>query len=208
MTTRTLILTAALAAVTSVPALAQTAPAAAQAGQRVRSAAPAAETPRPRVAGTPDASAPAPSTAVAAPRRREGQPVNVKVDVTVTDQRGGAAPLKKTITIVVADSMGGRIRSTAESTSGFNMPLNVDAEPQILADGKIRLMLNLQYDLPNGGAASEAPTGVGVGVIRRTQLQENLPLVLENGKSMVVAQSADPIGDRQVTVEVKATVLR
>jgi cytosine/uracil/thiamine/allantoin permease len=45
-------------------------------------------------------------------------------------------------------------------------------------------------------------------VIRRTQLQENLPLILENGKSMIVAQSADPIGDRQVTVEVKATVLR
>ena len=206
MTTRTLILTAALAAVTSVPALAQTAPAAAQSGQRGRSAAPAAETPRPRVAGTPEAAPPAPSTAVAAPRRREGQPVNVKVDVTVTDQRGSATPLKKTITIVVADSMGGRIRSSAESTGGFNMPLNVDAEPQILADGKIRLMLNLQYDLPSGGAGSEAPTGVGV--IRRTQLQENLPLVLENGKSMVVAQSADPISDRQVTVEVKATILK
>jgi hypothetical protein len=31
---------------------------------------------------------------------------------------------------------------------------------------------------------------------------------LENGKSMVAAQSADPIGDRQVTVEVKATILK
>ena len=33
-------------------------------------------------------------------------------------------------------------------------------------------------------------------------------LILENGKTMVVAQSADPVGDRQVTVEVKATILR
>jgi hypothetical protein len=33
-------------------------------------------------------------------------------------------------------------------------------------------------------------------------------MILENGKSMIVAQSADPIGERQVTVEVKATVLR
>ena len=132
--------------------------------------------------------------------------MNVKVEVTVTDQRGTGAPLKKSITVVVADSMGGRIRSSAESTGGFNIPLNVDAEPQILADGKVRLMLNLQYDLPSGGPASD--TQSAVGSIRRTQLQENLPLVLENGKSMVVAQSADPIGDRQVTVEVKATVLR
>jgi hypothetical protein len=33
-------------------------------------------------------------------------------------------------------------------------------------------------------------------------------LILESGKPMVAAQSADPIGDRQVTVEVRATVLR
>src|SRR6266536_1492486 len=66
------------------------------------------------VARTP---APAPAEAPAAPRaRREGQPVNVKVEVTVTDQRGTGAPLKKSITVVVADSMGGRIRSSAEST--------------------------------------------------------------------------------------------
>jgi hypothetical protein len=33
-------------------------------------------------------------------------------------------------------------------------------------------------------------------------------LVLENGKPLVAAQSADPVGDRQVTVEVKATILK
>jgi hypothetical protein len=134
--------------------------------------------------------------------------VNVKVEVTVTDQRGAGTPLKKTITVVVADSMGGRIRSSAESTGGFNMPLNVDAEPQILADGKIRLMLNLQYDLPTASGADERALATSVGALRRTQLQENLPLILENGKSMIVAQSADPIGDRQVTVEVKATIMK
>jgi hypothetical protein len=162
--------------------------------------------PAPRTPPSVAPAGPAPAAPAPARPRREGQAVNVKVDVTITDQRGSATPLKKTISIVVADSMGGRIRSSAESTGGFNMPLHVDAEPQILADGKIRLMLNLQYDLPSGAPGTEAPTGVGA--IRRTQLQENLPLVLENGKSMIVAQSADPIGDRQVTVEVKATILK
>jgi hypothetical protein len=32
--------------------------------------------------------------------------------------------------------------------------------------------------------------------------------VLESGKPIVAAQSADPVGDRQVTIEVKATILR
>jgi hypothetical protein len=208
MTMRTIFLTAALAAAGSL--LVQTPLAAAQPGQAPRARgttpppAPGADTPRPRTTVTPDGPPqPAPTLG---PPRRTGQPINVRVDVTITDQRGSAAPVKKTVSVVVADSMGGRIRSSAESTGGFNMPLNVDAEPQILADGKIRLMLNLQYDLPSGGAGSEAPTGVGA--IRRTQLQENLPLILESGKSMVVAQSADPIGDRQVTVEVKSTILR
>ena len=43
------------------------------------------------------------------------------------------------------------------------MPLNIDTEPQLLADGKIRLRVNLQYDLPiparsgdPGGAAQDA----------------------------------------------------
>jgi hypothetical protein len=33
-------------------------------------------------------------------------------------------------------------------------------------------------------------------------------LILESGKSLVVSQAADPVSDRQVTVEVKATILR
>jgi len=44
--------------------------------------------------------------------------------------------------------------------------------------------------------------------VAKTTLQDSVSLILENGKSMVAAQSADPIGDRQVTVELKATVLK
>ena len=42
----------------------------------------------------------------------------------------------------------------------------------------------------------------------KTQIRENLALILENGKPLVAAQSADPAVDRQVTIEVKATILR
>ncbi len=165
----------------------------------------------------PRASTPAPPAAPAAPAqpaapapppptRRVGQPVNIKVEVTITDQTGGAAPaLKKTVSVTTGDLMNGFIRSNAYYQELGPVPLNVDTEPELLADGKIRLRVNLQYDLPNTSRSGEAP---GAGPLRKTELRENLALILENGKPIVAAQSADPVGDRQVTIEVKATILR
>jgi hypothetical protein len=77
----------------------------------------------------------------------------------------------------------------------------------ILADGKIRLRVNLQYDLPAAPGPETEPSG-RAGPLRKTEIRENLALVLESGKALIAAQSADPVGDRQMTVEVKATILR
>jgi hypothetical protein len=33
-------------------------------------------------------------------------------------------------------------------------------------------------------------------------------VILDDGKPMIVAQSADPVSDRQVTVEVRAAILK
>jgi|RhiMetdeSRZDD1v2_1073273.scaffolds.fasta_scaffold10264_2 hypothetical protein len=144
---------------------------------------------------------------VPAPPRRQGQPVNVKVDVTISDQHSGSAALKKTVTVVTADNMGGYIRSTASYGSLGDVPLNVDVSPELLADGKIRVGVNLQYDLP-GSVTAQSTETPGAGPLRRTQIRENLNVILENGKPITVAQSADPVGDRQVTIEIKATILR
>jgi len=158
----------------------------------------------------PGGDAPTPPTPPAAtqPRRETvGQSINVKVDLTITDQRGGgAAPVKKTVSVVVADGMFGFIRTTAEIAGvGGSVPLNVDAEPTLLADGKVRLRANVQYDLP---APAEALNNVSRGTTTKTAIHETLSLILENGKPLVAAQSADPVSDRTVTVEVKATVLK
>ncbi len=78
---------------------------------------------------------------------------------------------------------------------------------ELLADGKIRLGFNLQYDWPAPiDAADRTPPARGTVV--KTTMHDSVSLILESGKSMIAAQSADPIGDRQVTVEVKATILR
>jgi hypothetical protein len=163
--------------------------------------------PRTQAPATAPAPPPGPEMAIT-PQRRVGQPVNIRVDVTISDQRGGTAALKKTVSVVTGDRLSGFIRSTAEYVNIGPVPLNVDTEPELLPDGKIRVGVNLQYDLP--GAATPAPTSetTGAGSLRRTQIRENLAVILESGKSLVVAQSADPVGDRQVTIEIKATVLR
>jgi len=187
MTIRTLVLAACLAGLSATLPAQQPSPATAQ---------------PPRIIPPTTAPAPAGQPAPPAPRR-EGQPINVKVEVTITDQGGGTQPLKKTVTVVTGDNMSGFIRSVANYTSIGPVPLNVDIEPQILADNRIRVRVNLQYTLP------ATPQGPATGnVLRTTEIQENLALILENGKPLIVAQSADPVGDRQVTIEVKATVLR
>jgi len=136
--------------------------------------------------------------------------VNIKVDFTITDQRGGAAAIKRTLTLMVADERTGSIRSQSSVFQVGDVPLNVDASPTLLNDGKIRLGFNLQYDWPAPlDAASANPTlQPPRGTVIKTALHDSVTLILESGKPMIAAQSADPIGDRQVTVEVKATVLR
>jgi len=138
--------------------------------------------------------------------RREGQPINIKIDFTITDQRGGAAAIKRTLTLLVADERTGSIRTQSQVIQVGTVPLNVDATPTLLTDGKIRLGFNLQYDWPAPlEGTNQQPAR---GTVVSTSLHDQMSVILENGKPIVTAQSADPIGDRQVTVEVKATVLR
>jgi hypothetical protein len=198
MTTRALALACLIVTAATGTVLAQTPAPAPQPGGR--SGAPTTDAPRPRVAP------PAPqATAPAAPERtrREGQPINIKVDLELTDQRGGAAPIKRTVTVIAADGYTGSIRTQSQVIAVGPVPLNVDASPTLLADGKIRLAINLQYDWP-------APTEPGGprGTVTSTSLHDQLMLILESGKSIIAAQSADPVGDRQVTVDVKATILK
>src|SRR5262245_37060045 len=157
--------------------------------------APAAQTPRPTPAPTPPAPAP----------RRTPQPINVRIDLSITDQRGGSAPIKRTLSVIVADGMGGSIRSQSDVLAVGPVPLNVDVEPELVADNKIRLHLTVQYDWP---APFEGGRDAPRGTVVKTTLHDSVALILESGKPMIAAQSADPIGDRQVTVEVKATILR
>jgi hypothetical protein len=128
-----------------------------------------------------------------------GQPVNIKLDFTITDQTGPGDPLRKVVTLVVADRHAGSIRSTGSVRSQGRVQINVDARPQILQSGTIRLTLGLEYNPRTLG--NDSPT-------EWSSLNEQLGVVLQPGKPLVVSQAADPASDRKISVEVVAAVLK
>ena len=166
--------------------------------------------PRPGVA-QPQPPQPAPPQAVPVAPPRKRQSVNIRVEMTITEQQGTAAPVKKTVTSVTADGMRGSIRSSASTFVYGNfrdIPLNVDVFPEILPDGKIQLGATLEYDIYANLSPQATPENNTTRAADRTSIRENLALILENDKSVIAAHTVDPRSDRQVTIEVKATILK
>jgi hypothetical protein len=142
-----------------------------------------------------------------APREVAGSNnTNVKIELTITDQRSEGPAVVKTVTATVADRTTARIRTSGSVRTpmgGRDVVLNVDAGPSLVnVNGvtKLRLVLVIEYR----PVAAESDT-------ERTStpsINEQLTVVLDDGRSLLVSQSADPSTDRKVKVEVKATILR
>lgn len=162
--------------------------------------APAREKAAPKTASAERASPPAPL------------PVNVKIEVSITDQTASGPAAKKVVTVIAADGHNTSIRSSANvpvrsTPTGplvyRSVIINVDALPQIVAKDPNRVLVSfgLEY-LPKSGASSEE---MEPGM---AQLNERLGLILESGQPMLVSQAADPSSDRKITVEVTATIIK
>ena len=111
------------------------------------------------------------------------------------------------LSVIAADGQLGRVRTTSKVNwrgGDLDVPLNVDATPSLLGGGEIRVQFTVSYDVPyfNGETPQKQ------GDVSRSTLSDSVTLVLKDGASVTAAQSADPIGDRQVSVDVKATVLK
>ena len=155
----------------------------------------------PRVPRAATGEAPAPPEVM---RRSRGQLINLRLEFTVTDQIGTAPPVKKTITMNVADGESGRIRTNAEvhrkNTAPTTVPLSVDASPEI-EGARIRLRASLEYQLLKDAPEPELPAG-------KTSITQSVTAILNDGVSTILSQSADPLTDRKVTLEVKATIVK
>ena len=131
---------------------------------------PATAPPQPTATERPPQPAPA--------RAPEGQPVNIRLEITITDQAGPGEPAKKTITMVVADRSNGGIRSSgtqAVTSSGLApVSINVDAYPTILKEGSIRLQLGLEYQpRPTQDPAQSCRSTVSNVDAQRTDLRDS-----------------------------------
>jgi hypothetical protein len=132
--------------------------------------------------------------------REAGQPVNIRIELTIRDQRGTAQPDVKTVSLVTADRSPSRIRTGGNvRTEKFGVQevrLNVDARPTLIRDGRMRLFMTFEYR-PADTEASPS-----------NNISEMIECVLAPDQPLIVSKSADPNSDRSVTVEVKATILK
>ena len=151
--------------------------------------------------------APTPEQRDAMAAREAGIWQNIKLDLVLTDNYTGA-PVKKTVTMIMSNGRSGQIR-TRNLIGGFEVELNVDAQASIRTNppgssgpSQIYASITMQYmpaplpDTSNRGPS--APSG----------LHQSISFALADGKPMVISQSADPVTDRKVTLEVTATILR
>lgn len=215
----------------------------------------ASVTPRPAVAAdqTPPPPAPpeapppppAPPQKVQAPKVVKEAPVavaeapssnmNVRIDVTISDQTGSGAPTKKTVSLTVADGGRGSVRSGVTvpipsttfapqpvkegegkpmtSWSYRDMGLSLDVTGALIRGNYVRLRLAVEYNpVDEKMAAAEGPTAAWLaqGPASFARFSQTLDLSLENGKPLVVASSSDPVPSRNRTasLEVKATILK
>lgn len=121
---------------------------------------------------------------------------NIRLDLTITDTFTGA-PVKKTVSLIVLTQNGGMIRTA--SPEGWAV-LNIDVVAGAYLGGLVSVRLSFEYTpaLPKDIATTGRPP----------KLNESITVVLQDGKPLVVSQSADPSTDRKVTAELTATILK
>ncbi|HUF25314.1 MAG TPA: hypothetical protein VMN81_14375 [Vicinamibacterales bacterium] len=128
---------------------------------------------------------------------------NVRLDLTVTDQSGGGQPIKKAISLLVAERGDGRVRSIGmavpQGGPSYSVSLNADAAIGRIEGNLIRIHVTVEY----------SPAAPETGIANRgSQLSQTVEVVLTNGKPTVIVQAADPLTDRKVTLEATATIVR
>lgn len=128
-----------------------------------------------------------------------GERVNVRLDVTITEQSSAGKSQPKTITMMLAD------RAFANSRSPFgDRRIDIDANP-FIEDGRIRVILTMRSERLNPGIDPKTPFGDDPEGIN---WNHKVTLLLETGKPMIALETSDPAKSRKTSIEVKATIQR
>ena len=121
--------------------------------------------------------------------------------MTISDQAGPGAAVKRSVSMLVADRRAGSVRSSGQAaTTARDIVLNIDAIPTIIKESLIRLDLTLEY-APKPSNESSAREGL-------VELNQRLSVLVDAGKPTVISQATDPTSDRKISVEVTAVVVK
>jgi len=158
----------------------------------------AQQAPPPKAPGAPEATVPPPP---APDPERGGQPINIRLDVSVIDQTGQVAAQPKSLMVMLVDRAMGRTRAAFQDRA-----IAVDARP-VIVDGRIRVSLTIQSDRTR----SDFPIGLMPGATPAEQdhtigWRNSFSLLLENGKPMLALETMDAVTKRKMSIEVKATI--
>ena len=140
----------------------------------------------------PAAAAPSPQKPPPVNLEEGGQPLNIRLDVSVTDQSTQGTAQPRSLMVLLVDRAVGRTRAAFQDRS-----IAVDARP-VMVDGRIRVNLTIQSDhFRHLATDPEDPT---------MNWRNSFSLLLENGKPLVVLETNDAVTKRKMSIEVKATI--
>ncbi len=186
--------------------------------------------PSPQGTPTPAPAAQSTQKPAAAPEARQTYP-NVRIEVTITDQAGTGAAIKKTMSVVAnrqgsvrsgvnvpmvqttfgsTDTTGAR-GNPVTSYSYRTMGLNLDARDVYLSPaGLIHVQLSLEYNPIDESTEKSTASASTPGLASYSNFSQSFTLDLENGKPIMAAVTSDPVPSRNRTlsVEVKATIVK
>ena len=136
------------------------------------------------------------------------QPVNVQVEVTVSEQAGGAAPAiaggapgARSISASAADGFRSSVRSGSKLKIGdafTDIGLSLDIRPVVVSPTKARVEIGFE----------STSTGDGDDRTRLPGTRITQTVVLESGKPVVLSQTTDPLTGRKTTVTATATIVK
>lgn len=153
--------------------------------------------PAPQAPGAPPAKpAPAKPPAPPAPPARYveegGQPINIRLDVSVVDRTAQGTAEPKSLMVMLVDRAVGRTRAAFQDRS-----IAVDAHP-VIVDGRVRVNLTIQSEqFRQNMAEPHDPT---------LSWRNSFSLLLDNSKPMIALETTDAVTKRKMSIEVKATI--
>lgn len=143
--------------------------------------------------------APAPPAPPADPELG-GQPINIRLDVSVIDQTAQGGNQPKSLMVMLVDRAMGRTRAAFQDRS-----IAVDARP-VIVEGRIRVYLIIQSETSRSHFPIAVMPSTPSTEDHTLDWRNSFSLLLENGKPMVALETMDAVTKRKMSIEVKATI--